>query len=165
MVVQAYCTRPELRITAVPTQSATAASNWLAIPNIGQICEIEPVRMKYDQAKTTAKVEISVPGSQLVFSNGFQARPRNSWTMKRATRVPVSIVVRMKSASNMMAKWYQYDISPPRNGMPEKIWANPTASETAPPVRPTSVSPTIVEKCWRLTVDNPSLAKSAGGTL
>ena len=26
---------------------------------------------------------------------------------KRATRVPESIVVRMKSASNMMAKWYQ----------------------------------------------------------
>src|SRR5207244_12372673 len=75
IVVQAYFTRPALRITAVPTQSATAASNWFAIPNIGQICEIEPVRMKYDQAKTTAKVEISVPGSQLVFSNGFQPRP------------------------------------------------------------------------------------------
>ena len=27
-------------------------------------------------------------------------------------RVPVSIVVRMNSASNMMAKWYQYFISP-----------------------------------------------------
>src|SRR5205085_12265625 len=110
MVVQAYFARPALRMTAVPTQSATAASSWLAMPNIGQICEIEPVRMKYDQAKTTANVEISVPGNQFVFSNGAQARPRNSCTMKRATRVPVSTVVRMNSASNMMAKWYQYDI-------------------------------------------------------
>ena len=42
------------------------------------ICEIEPARMKYDQVTTTASVEMSVPGSQLVFSNGFQARPRNS---------------------------------------------------------------------------------------
>src|SRR5947208_1041032 len=119
MVVQAYFTRPALRITAVPTHSATAASSRKAMPNIGQICEIEPVRMKYDQAKTTAKVGISVPGSQFVFSNGFQARPRNSWAMQRATRVPVSTVVRMNSASNMLAKWYQYDIRCARTGMPE----------------------------------------------
>src|SRR5258706_14293134 len=112
MVVQAYFRRPALRITAVPTQRATAASSWLAMPNIGQIWEIEPVRMKYDQAKTTSAVEISVPGIQLVFENGVQARPTNSCTMNRATRVPVSIVVRMKSASNMIAKWYQYDIRP-----------------------------------------------------
>src|ERR1041384_767091 len=109
------------------------------MPNIGQICEIDPVRMKYAHPKTTSDVEISVPGSQLVFSNDFHPRPRNSCTMKRPTRVPVSIVVRMKSASNMIAKWYQYDIRCERNGMPEKICAKPTASETAPPVRPTSV--------------------------
>src|SRR5436305_3758234 len=152
-------------ITDVPTHRATAASSWLAMPNIGQICEIEPVRMKYDQAKTTAKVEISVPGSQFVFSNGAQARPRNSCTMKRATRVPVSTVVKMNSASNMMAKWYQYDIRCARKGMPEKICAKPTASDTAPPVRPSSVSPTCCEKCGRFTVERPSFANAAGGTL
>src|SRR5258707_6518934 len=117
------------------------------MPNIGKICEIDQLRMNHVQPKTTSAVEMIVPGIHDVFSNGFQARPRNSWTMKRATRVPVSIVVRMNSASNMMAKWYQYDISPPRNGMPEKIWAKPTARDPPPPVRPTSVSPTSVEKC------------------
>src|SRR5258707_5441950 len=75
------------------------------MPNIGEICEIDPLRMNHDQAKTTSAVDAIVPGSHDVSSNGFQARPRNSCTMKRATRVPVSIVVRMNSASNMMAKW------------------------------------------------------------
>src|SRR5437763_5854989 len=152
-------------MTDVPTHSATAASCGLAVANIGQICEIEPVRMKYEQAKTTAKVEISVPGSQFVFSNGAQARPRNSCTMKRATRVPVSTVVRMNSASNMMAKWYQYDIRCERKGMPEKIWAKPTASDTAPPVRPTSVSFTSRSKSCRWTGESPSVAYFAGATL
>src|SRR3954465_2775605 len=95
IAVHAYFTRPELMITLVPTQSATAARSWLAIPNIGQICEIEPVRMKYDHATTTSAVEISVPGNQLVCSNFGQPRPTKSCTRKRATRVPVSIVVRM----------------------------------------------------------------------
>ena len=35
-------------------------------------------------------------------------------------RVPVSIVVRMKSASNMIAKWYQYAMSVFMPGKPEK---------------------------------------------
>jgi len=36
--------------------------------------------------------------------------------MKRPTRVPASRVVRMKSASNMIAKWYQsaFSAGPPR---------------------------------------------------
>src|ERR1043165_5372004 len=135
------------------------------MPNIGQICEIEPLRMKYDQPYTTAAVEMSVPGSQLVSSKRGQARPTNSCTMKRPTRVPVSIVVRINRASNMMAKWYQYDINPLRNGIPEKICAKPMASDTAPPVRPTSVSPPCCEKCCRFTVESPSFAKTAGGTL
>lgn len=33
--------------------------------------------------------------------------------MNRATRVPASTVVRMNSASNMIAKWYQNAFSPP----------------------------------------------------
>ena len=36
----------EFMMTVVPTHKAIAARSWLAIPNIGQIVEIEPVRMK-----------------------------------------------------------------------------------------------------------------------
>ena len=43
-------------------------------------------------------------GYHEVRPNGFQTCPASSWSMKRPTRVPVSTVVRMKSASNMMAK-------------------------------------------------------------
>ena len=39
--------------------------------------------------------------------SGFQTCPASSCSMKRPTRVPASIVVRMNSASNMIAKWYQ----------------------------------------------------------
>ena len=40
--------------------------------------------------------------------SGWQTCGRaSSWTMKRPTRVPASSMVRMKSASNMIAKWYQ----------------------------------------------------------
>ena len=35
------------------------------------------------------------------------ALPTRSWIMKRQTRVPASTVVRMNSASNRIAKWYQ----------------------------------------------------------
>ena len=64
-------------------------------------------------------------------------------------RVPVSIVVRMNSASNMMAKWYQYfhselsvaSAEPPIFcAMPSKMLAMPTARVTAPPVRPRRLS-------------------------
>ena len=60
----------------------------------------------------------------------------NSCSRKRPTRVPESIVVRMNSASNMIAKWYQYASRPCMPGSAEKICAMPTASDTAPPVRP-----------------------------
>ena len=107
---------------------------------------------------TTSAVETSVPGSQSVRSSGFQIPPRNSWTMKRATRVPASMVVRMNSASNMIAKWYQYDIRPRSAGRPEKICAKPTASETAPPVRPVTFSPTSRESSARCTGESPRFA-------
>src|SRR6266850_8494557 len=45
-VIQAYRARPALMITVVPTASATAASNWLAMPNIGQMVLMLPVQMK-----------------------------------------------------------------------------------------------------------------------
>jgi hypothetical protein len=46
-VTSAYCRFGASRSTmVVPTQSAVQASNWLATPNIGQIVEMLPVRMK-----------------------------------------------------------------------------------------------------------------------
>ena len=51
-------------------------------------------------------------GYQEVRPSGFQKCPPSSWNMKRPTRVPASSVVRMNSASNMMAKWYQSAIIP-----------------------------------------------------
>ena len=59
--------------------------------------------------------------------------------MNLPTRVPASSVVRMKSASNMMAKWYQ---SPSMLAPPKTLWnimAMPTAKVGAPPVFPMSV--------------------------
>ena len=55
--------------------------------------------------------------------------------MKRATRVPASSVLRMNSASNMIAKWYQSAITAPPPSECAKMCAIPTASEGAPPVR------------------------------
>ena len=62
--------------------------------------------------------------------------------MKRATRVPASTVVRMNSASNMIAKWYQTASSVSPNAL-EKMLAMPTASDGAPPVRANSVASPI----------------------
>ena len=55
-------------------------------------------------------------------------------------RVPVSIVVRMNSASNMIAKWYQYASSVLMPGRPLNTRAMPTASDTPPPVRAATTS-------------------------
>ena len=75
------------------------------------------------------------------------------------------MMVSTKSASNMMAKWYQNDISPRRNGSAEKICAMPTASETAPPGRPASFSPTAASSAPRLCTAIPSLANTSGRAL
>ena len=64
--------------------------------------------------------------------SGAQTCPASSCSMNRPTRVPVSSVVRMNSASNMMAKWYQSAISPWPNA-PLRMCAMPTASDGAPP--------------------------------
>ena len=66
-----------------------------------------PVAMKYDHATTTSDVLMMEPGIQLWSAILGMPRPMNSPTRKRPTRVPASIVVRMNSASNMIAKWYQ----------------------------------------------------------
>ena len=68
-------------------------------------------------------------------------------------------------ASNMMAKWYQKDIRPRRNGMAEKIWAMPTASDTAPPGRPASFSPTWASSTARFCATMPSFANTSGFAL
>ena len=47
-------------------------------------------------------------------------------------------------------------------GRPRKICAMPTASETAPPVRPASFSPTSRENISRLTVLRPRWLKTCG---
>ena len=76
--------------------------------------------------------------------------------MNRPTRVPVSIVVRMNKASNMMAKWYHSDIRPCPNA-PLKMCAMPTASDGAPPVRASSDSPTEAASAlsWSGVTANP----------
>src|SRR4051812_5867944 len=57
-----------------------------------------------------------------------------SCNMNRPTRVPASKVVRMNTASNMMAKWYHKAIRLWPNSEP-KMLDIPTASDGAPPVR------------------------------
>ena len=56
-------------MTVVATQSATAASSWLATPNMGQMVEIEPDQMNAAQPATTSAVVIKEPGSHVGSSN------------------------------------------------------------------------------------------------
>ena len=72
----------------------------------------------------------------------FQTLPTVSCSMNRPTRVPASTAVRMNSASNMIAKWYQNAARPPPNAS-VKISEMPNASVGAPPVREISVSSPI----------------------
>ncbi len=67
--------------------------------------------------------------------------------MKRPTRVPASTVVRMNTASNMMAKWYQ-TASRLLPKAEAKMLAMPTASEGAPPVRANSVLSPMSLASW-----------------
>src|SRR5918994_1731073 len=73
-----------------------------------------------------------LPGNQEVRAKGLHTLPTRSWIMNRPTLVPASTVVRMNSASNMMAKWYQKACiaTPPK--MVEKIWDIPSANVGAP---------------------------------
>src|SRR5688572_25976377 len=45
-VTQAYLALPRLMMIVVPTASATDASSWFAMPNIGQIVLMLPAQMK-----------------------------------------------------------------------------------------------------------------------
>src|SRR5215213_8867488 len=65
IVTHAYRARPELMMIVVATHKATAASSWLAMPNIGQIVEIEPDQMKAAHAETTSTEVTIDPGSHV----------------------------------------------------------------------------------------------------
>ena len=80
-------------------------------------------------------------------------------------RVPVSIVVRMKSASNMIAKWYQYARSAFIPGRPLKTRAIPTARDTPPPVRAATTSPELCESAGSSFTWSPRRAKSASSSV
>ncbi len=132
------------------------------MPNIGQIVLMLPVQMKYAHADDDERASRAPPrAASPCRAIGAWNRPRNSCTRKRATRVPVSIVVRMNSASNMIAKWYQYSISPRMPGRPLKICAMPTPSDTAPPGRPATASPTARSSCGRFTDRNAERARTS----
>ncbi len=86
---------------------------------------------------TMIAVHNHTPGRHVTSRNLGDTLPSVSWSMKRATRVPASTAVRMNSASNMMAKWYQKPIIavPPTSCC--MMCARPSASVGAPPVRDT----------------------------
>src|SRR6266478_1912713 len=149
MVTQAYRVRFILNSTTVHSVSAMAASIWLAVPNSGHMVQmppsgsITPVYRKEPHSAHARAEPMMLLVQDLVSLKAGIALPTRSWIMKRQTRVPASTVVRMNSASNRMAKWYQIPMSalPPRN--PDRMVAMPTASVGAPPVRDMSVvSPT-----------------------
>ncbi len=136
--------RPDFTSTVVATHSAIAASIWFAMPNSGHRLlmppsgSIVPIVEEVAPAATTSPLQISTLGYQLVRPSAGTTLPSRSCSMKRATRVPASTVVRMNSASNMIAKWYQTASNVSPNAL-EKMLAMPTASDGAPPVRANSV--------------------------
>src|SRR5262245_33870918 len=103
-VTHAYLARPILMRIVVATASPTEPSNWFATPNSGQIVLMLPVQMKYPHNATMIAEEPTALGHQFVSPHFFHTRPPASCSRKRPTRVPESTVVRMKIASNMIAK-------------------------------------------------------------
>ena len=151
--IQAHFSRPFLITTTVTTVSAIAASSWLAMPNSGNSVlippsgSVTPISRMLPHAATTITLQIQAPTRQLGLRSRRSGPPRlasPSESMKRATRVPASTVVRMNSASNMIAKWYQNALS----ALPPNTWLStsdmPNARVGAPPVRETMLSsPTL----------------------
>ena len=64
IVTQLYFALPALMTIVEATHSATAASSWFAMPNIGQIVEIDPDQINAAQAVTTSAVVTAAPGCQ-----------------------------------------------------------------------------------------------------
>src|ERR1700761_4123333 len=112
-------------------------------------------------AAATARLQIHTPGRQLGFRSLASGPPRllsASESMKRATRVPASTAVRVNSASNMIAKWYQnaLRLAPPNASF--NTSAIPTASVGAPPVRDTidfSPTPAAAALSWSAVAGAP----------
>ena len=74
-----------------------------------------PISRMLPHAATTMMLQAHAPTRQLGLRSFFSGPPRlarPSDSMNRATRVPASTVVRMNSASNMIAKWYQNALRP-----------------------------------------------------
>src|SRR5262249_51060265 len=90
---------------------------------------------KYPHNTTESADPIRLLVQDEVSLNAGTALPTRSWIMNRSTRVPASTVVRMNSASNRIAKWYQIPMTvwPPRKD--DRMLAMPTASVGAPPAR------------------------------
>src|SRR5688500_6746589 len=167
--IQMYLKEPRLAAMARQTDRAMAASSWLAMPKSGKSVlmppsgSVTPISSTAPHAATMMAVQSQAPGRQECSLNLGTKLPIESCSMKRATRVPASTAVRMNSASNMMAKWYQNAIIavPPMNCC--MMWARPTASVGAPPVRRTMLSsPTLAAVCDRIsgvrfTPDSPRL--------
>ena len=89
------------------------------------------------QPATMIAVQTQAPVRHEVSRNRGTKLPSESCSMKRATRVPASTAVRMNSASNMIAKWYQNAISPEPPMSCCMMCASPNARVGAPPVRET----------------------------
>ena len=131
---------PPRAASDMQTANAIAASSWLAIPNRGKKVLMPPsgsvtpkIRIAPQPATITA-VQAQEPSRHEVSRNLGTMLPRDSWSWKRATRVPASTAVRMNSASNMIAKWYQNEVSPELVSCC-MMWARPNARVGAPPVR------------------------------
>ena len=157
-----------LMMTVVPTASATDGQQLVGDaehrPDRADVAG--PDEVAPTPSTTSSGRDRSTPGSQSGSRERLPHAADELLQRKRPTRVPASIVVRMNSASNMIAKWYQYAIRPVMPGRPLKICAMPTASDTAPPVRPATFSPT-----WRCSIGQirpascRACANTAGGVL
>src|SRR6266568_2496136 len=79
------------------------------MPNMPQMTGKLSAFINQAQPQTMIAVEIIAPGHQLVWASfGCTSFPAASCNRNLPMRVPVSIVVRINRASNMIAKWYQY---------------------------------------------------------
>ena len=165
-VTQAYFSFLYLMISVVPTPRAMAASSWLDTPNMGQM------------RRYASRINKISPGGHNHQARADDARQPSAFApavctpVRRvpgagngATRVPASTVVRIKSASNMSAKLYQYGMRPFMPGICDRMEVMPTASETAPPGPALHVDPTIAESSLILWTGNPSAAMASNESL
>jgi len=71
---------------------------------MGQIVSMDPVATNPPHEAVTKKLDKIAPGNQFVLPQVALNLPTVSWTKNLAILVPVSIVVRINNASNIMAK-------------------------------------------------------------